>query len=52
MAAMNLWKRGSKRRVLLIRWKRSEIVHLVLLALVMTLFCIWVGVWIATHHFD
>jgi len=52
MAAMNLWKRGSKRRVAQIRWKRWEIVHAILLTLSMLGFCLWIGWWVATHHFD
>ncbi|MGB9030956.1 MAG: hypothetical protein WCC27_12615 [Acidobacteriaceae bacterium] len=45
-------KSGSKRRVAQIRWKRSEIIHAVILAAVMTAFGLWVGIWIATHHFE
>ena len=45
-------KGGSKRRVAQIRWKRSEIIHAVILAVLMTAFCLWVGIWIATHHFE
>jgi len=52
MAAENLWKEGSKRRVEQIRWKRWEIVHAIILALLMGGFGLWVGIWIATHHFD
>ncbi len=52
MAAVNLWKRGSKRRVEQVRWTRREIVHAVLLTLAMVAFSFWVGVWVATHHFD
>jgi hypothetical protein len=52
MGPMHLWKSGSKRRVEQIRWKRSEIIHAVILSLLMTGFGFWVGVWIATHHFD
>ncbi|HTX42601.1 MAG TPA: hypothetical protein VMD25_12275 [Acidobacteriaceae bacterium] len=52
MAAVNLWKHGSKRRVERIRWKRWEIVHAAILALLMILFSFWVGFWIATHPFD
>lgn len=52
MAAVSLWRRGSKRRVEQIRWKRGEILHVVILTLLMTAFSVWVGVWIATHHLD
>jgi hypothetical protein len=54
MAGVNLFRpgNGSKRRVERIRWKRSEIVQALLLFLFMTAFSFWVGIWIATHHFD
>jgi hypothetical protein len=54
MAGISLWKpgAGSKRRIAQIRWKRWEIIHALLLALLMTAFSIGVGIWIATHHFD
>jgi hypothetical protein len=54
MAGVNLWKHegGSKRRIALIRWKRWEMVHAVILLIVMAAFTIWVGIWIATHRFD
>lgn len=52
MAAVNLWRRGSKRRVAQVRWTRREIVHALVLLLVMMAFSFWVGVWVATHHFD
>lgn len=52
MAATSLWKRGSKRRVEQIRWKRWEVVHAAILALLMILFSFWLGFWIATHPFD
>jgi hypothetical protein len=35
-----------------VRWTRWEIVHAVLLTLAMVAFSFWVGVWVATHHFD
>lgn len=54
MAGLHLWKRdgGSKRRIAQIRWKRWEIIHALVLALVMMAFSIWVGIWVAVHHFD
>ncbi|HEX4039404.1 MAG TPA: hypothetical protein VHX37_15200 [Acidobacteriaceae bacterium] len=53
MARVSLIKpdSGSKRRMALIRWKRWEVIHAVVLALLMTAFSIWAGIWIATHHF-
>lgn len=45
-------QRGSKRRLARIRWKRREIAHALILAVLMTAFCLWVGIWIATQHFD
>jgi hypothetical protein len=54
MAGVNLWRpgSGSKRRVARIRWKRREIVQAFVLFLLMTAFSFWVGMWVATHHFD
>ncbi|MFZ0274408.1 MAG: hypothetical protein WB524_17815 [Acidobacteriaceae bacterium] len=52
MAEERFWGRGSKRRLERIRWKRWEIVHAVILTLLMGAFGLWVGIWIATHHFD
>jgi hypothetical protein len=52
MAEVHLWRRGNKRRVAQIRWKRWEIVHALILTLLMAAFGLWVGIWIATHHFD
>ena len=52
MAPLDPQQRGSKRRLAQIRWKRWEIVHLLILAALMTAFCVWVGIWIATHHFE
>ncbi len=52
MAALDPQQRGSKRRLAEIRWKRWEIVHALILAALMTAFALWVGIWIATHHFD
>jgi hypothetical protein len=51
MAPFDPQQRGSKRRLAQIRWKRREIVHAFILAALMAAFCLWVGIWIATHHF-
>jgi hypothetical protein len=52
MASVHLWKLGSKRRVAQIRWKRWELLHALILALLVAAFGLWVGFWVATHHFD
>jgi len=52
MAQEGLWKRGSRRRMGQIRWKRREIIHAIVLTILMIGFSFWVGVWIATHHFE
>jgi hypothetical protein len=52
MAEVHLWKRGNKRRIAQIRWRRWEIVHALVLTLLLSAFGLWVGIWIATHHFD
>lgn len=54
MTAVNLRKYGvgSRKRVAQIRWKRHEIVHAAILLLLMVAFCVWVGIWVASHTFD
>ncbi len=44
--------KGSKRRVRLVRWKRSEIVKLILIAVAITIFTVWLTLWVASHDFD
>ena len=52
MASLDPQQRGNKRRLAQIRWKRWEIVHAFILAALMTALGLWVGIWIATHHFE
>ncbi|HEX4067354.1 MAG TPA: hypothetical protein VHZ09_15150 [Acidobacteriaceae bacterium] len=54
MTAVNLRKygTGSKKRIEQIRWKRWEIIHALILFLLMTSFCVWIALWIATHKYD
>jgi hypothetical protein len=52
MAQIDPLQRGSKRRLTQIRWKRREIVHALILGALMAAFGLWVGLWIATHHFE
>jgi Co/Zn/Cd efflux system component len=51
-AAMHSRKRGNKRRIARIRWKRREILHAIVLTLVMIAFCLWIAWWVGTRHFD
>jgi hypothetical protein len=44
--------KGSKRRVRQVRWKRSEIVKLILIAVAITIFTVWLTLWVASHDFD
>jgi hypothetical protein len=44
--------KGNMRRVRRIRWKRSEIVSAILFTLAITILCIYLGWWLATHPFD
>lgn len=44
--------RGSKRRIRLIRWKRSEIVSLILGLLVGSIGVTWLVLWFELHHHD
>jgi len=44
--------RGDKRRAAKIRWKRQEIVHIILLALTMIFFSVLLALWIDKHPFQ
>jgi hypothetical protein len=44
--------RGSKRRIRIIRWKRSEVLSAILIAVGAIGLCIAVTVWMMTHPFD
>ena len=44
--------RGSKRRVASIRWKRSEIVSLIVGLLVSFIGVTWLVLWFELHHHD
>ena len=44
--------RGSKRRIRSIRWKRSEIVSLILGLLVSSIGVTWLVLWFELHHHD
>lgn len=50
-ARVNLDK-GSKRRVRQVRWKRSEIIMLILIAVAITIVTVWLALWVASHDFD
>ena len=52
MSRFGLRELGSRKRIAQIRWTRWEILHAIALFLIMTAFCIWIGLWIATHDFD
>jgi type II secretory pathway component PulL len=52
MARFDPQQRGSRRRIAQIRWRRWEVIHVFILLLLMMVFSIWVGIWIATHNFD
>jgi hypothetical protein len=49
---MILQGKGSKRRVRQVRWKRSEIIKLILIAVAITIFTLWLVLWVASHDFD
>ena len=44
--------KGSKRKVRLVRWKRSEKLSMVLLFLVVVIETLWVAWWLMRHSFD
>ncbi len=48
---MNVGK-GSKRKVRLVRWKRSEKLSMVLLFLVVVIETLWIAWWLMGHSFD
>jgi hypothetical protein len=45
-------KRGSRGRISEIRWKRREMVHAILLAVVMVAFSVLLILWVNGHRFD
>jgi hypothetical protein len=44
--------RGSKRRVRRIRWRPFEVVTALLFALGVTVFSIYIALWMMSHAFD
>ena len=44
--------KGSKRKVRLVRWKRSEKLSMVLLFLVVVIETLWIAWWLMRHSFD
>jgi hypothetical protein len=44
--------KGSKRKVRLVRWKRSEKLSMVLLFLIVVIETLWVAWWLMGHSFD
>ncbi|MBT9330599.1 hypothetical protein [Paracidobacterium acidisoli] len=52
MAKVKMLHLGSRKRLRQIRWKRPEIIHALLLALVLAAFCTWLVWWVQKLHFD
>jgi hypothetical protein len=44
--------KGSKRKVGLVRWKRSEKLSMLLLFLVVVIETLWIAWWLTGHSFD
>jgi hypothetical protein len=44
--------KGSKRKVGLVRWKRSEKLSILLLFLVVVIETLWIAWWLTGHSFD
>jgi hypothetical protein len=44
--------KGSKRKIRLVRWKRSEKLSMVMLLLVVVIETLWVAWWLMRHTFD
>ena len=43
---------GNKRRIAQIKWKRREIVHVVILFLLLAILSVWLAVWFEMQHLD
>jgi hypothetical protein len=52
MPASWTFGRGTKRAIARIRWKTSEILHLIVLILILTIFSVFLAVWFDLHHID
>jgi hypothetical protein len=46
------WGRSSKRRLRLIRWTHCELLSIALLSALITVLCLLLAQWLATHPFD
>jgi hypothetical protein len=44
--------KGTKRRIALIKWKRWEIVHAIVLLVLLAVFSVWLAVWFEMQHLD
>ena len=49
MGKVKLLHIGSRRRVDRIRWRRSELLHLIALLILMASFSVWVALWLESH---
>jgi hypothetical protein len=52
MSGVPKWGRSSKRRLRLIRWTRGELMSLALMSTLISLLCLVLAEWLATHPFD
>ena len=52
MSGVPKWGRSSKRRLRLIRWRRWEIVSVTTLGGLISLLCLALAGWLASHPFD
>jgi hypothetical protein len=52
MAEVPKWGRSSKRRIRLIRWTRWELVSVAALSTFVSLLCLLLAQWLATHPFE
>jgi hypothetical protein len=52
MSGVPKWGRSSKRRLRLIRWTQFEIMSVIVLSCMISLLCLLLAEWLATHPFD
>jgi hypothetical protein len=50
MSQAKILGKGNKRRIALIRWRRWEIVHAVILSILLAILAVWLAVWFAIHN--
>jgi hypothetical protein len=52
MSGVPKWGRSSKRRLRLIKWTRWELVSVAVLSSFVSVLCLMLAEWLATHPFE